>query len=955
MIKKYLMFALILLIIPLTLASSNIQFHPTDQLNKTTGIYWGNQSVTYILDGITSMFSNYLSINGSNSNQDIGIGIYNFSANYINATGFQVKGVQLNSTHIIDHDGHSIKDTFNHIINRGVSETITVSLTGGLDVEWTAGEVYDFSIEDFVKTDAGSGTLVSDQVNYLKYTGTSTLELQTSSSSGDEILIAKFSNWDGNIAGYREMSLIDASMSDTRRGLRIAFPNRIINGMSVSEDTDATNSLDVSMDAGKLIKDGIEERNPTAINSRTLPLIRLFHSGGDWTNDSNAEIDTIQYDDGNDLDNIPANKWTKAYFIYAHHQLGWVYPTTYYNTKAQAEAGALSPIPEGLAQTPKLTTVVYQQGDTDFSNAVWQDVRPGISEESFNIVTDHGDLAGLSDDDHPQYLLADGSRNMAGNLNLGVYNLTNATNLYVDHIAENEEGHGVVFDNDVDMGVSSNILIGDGTAKIGAFGDNDNRIAIDGGDTVIEWINSPEWFFVSGDAEIEFYTDNARTLKIRNEQGGSNAKANLDVQNNLIVGDDANIGGGVFASNINSTYGNFTTLTVTGTAYIGELTWNGNLDLGGNNITNVDWGNFTNLNVTRNIRAGATTILSTTEPQFKIGYDATKFISFSVSDAGITTIDTGSPSIIINKPVAVIGDIAGTGDITRTGGMVLTTDADHITHSLNAHQYIITDARDTTASPIWNTKRSRGTLESPSHLLSGDNVGRFYFRAWTSGIGYATYSAIKVMATENHYYISDFDKGFGMKMEFYTVPNGGQAATLGVKIDEDGGVYMPLVYNDANTSVGRNLRIQSDGRLVYETSSERYKENIRDITSDDTKGFYDIEPRIYDRIDESRTNEIGIIAEDLVKIFPQLTTNKTIIHYKKECEVLTEMVNGKLVNDTLCVNVIDYTEITDELETVELSRNEYLTILTSVIQEQKQDIDDLTARIKALEGGLTPN
>jgi len=341
----------------------------------------------------------------------------------ITASNYFVGDNLLNSTHIIDHDGHSIKDTFNHIFNRGVSETITVSLTGGLDIEWTAGEVYDPSVNGFVETDAGSGTLTSDQVNYLKYTGTSTLELQTSSSTSDEILVARFANWDGIIAGKREISLLDNLLSDTGRGLRIAFPNRIISGMSVSEDTDITNSLDVSMDAGQMIKDGINEVNPSAIDSRTTPIVRLFHSGGDWTNDTNAEIDTIQYDDGNDLANIPANKWVKAYFIYMPNKLGWIYPTAYYNTKAQAEAGALSTIPEGLALTPKLTTVIYQQGDTDFSNAEWQDVRPGISEESFNIVSDHGDLAGLSDDDHPQYLLADGSRSLTGNWDAG-YNIT---------------------------------------------------------------------------------------------------------------------------------------------------------------------------------------------------------------------------------------------------------------------------------------------------------------------------------------------------------------------------------------------------------------------------------------------------------------------------------------------------------------------------------------------------
>jgi len=42
-----------------------------------------------------------------------------------------------------DHNGHTVHDTFNHIMNRGKSSVITVSLTGGLRISWTTGEIYD--------------------------------------------------------------------------------------------------------------------------------------------------------------------------------------------------------------------------------------------------------------------------------------------------------------------------------------------------------------------------------------------------------------------------------------------------------------------------------------------------------------------------------------------------------------------------------------------------------------------------------------------------------------------------------------------------------------------------------------------------------------------------------------------------------------------------------------------
>ena len=340
---------------------------------------------------------------------------------------YMINGVQLDSDDIPDHDGHSVKDTFNHVINRGNVEEITITETGGLGINWTAGELYDSTSHSFFKTTAGSGTLTNNAVNYLKWVSGTGLTISTSTASNNEILLATFSVYDGNINGYRKTSIMDESIANTRRGLRTAFPNRIIKGMSVSEDTDGTNALDVSMSSGELIKDGIELRTPSAIYSRNTPLIRHFHTSGVWDSDTNAEINTIYYDTGTDLAAIPSNKWVKAYFIFMNGKIGFIYPSEYFSTKAQALEASLPVSPPGLESVPKLTAIVYQQGDTDFTSTTWQDIRPGISEESFNIVTDHGALAGLSDDDHPQYLLADGTRALTGDWNAGAHAIIAST------------------------------------------------------------------------------------------------------------------------------------------------------------------------------------------------------------------------------------------------------------------------------------------------------------------------------------------------------------------------------------------------------------------------------------------------------------------------------------------------------------------------------------------------
>ena len=44
-------------------------------------------------------------------------------------------------------------------------------------------------------------------------------------------------------------------------------------------------------------------------------------------------------------------------------------------------------------------------------------------------ITDHGELGGLADDDHLQYLLVDGTRAMAGALDMGAFAITNVGNV----------------------------------------------------------------------------------------------------------------------------------------------------------------------------------------------------------------------------------------------------------------------------------------------------------------------------------------------------------------------------------------------------------------------------------------------------------------------------------------------------------------------------------------------
>ena len=320
---------------------------------------------------------------------------------------------QINSDVIPDHNGHTIKDTFGYVLNRGKTSLSTITLTGGLGISWIEHEIFDPVSGTFITISAGSGNLTDNSPNFLLWVSGTTATIATSCCSGDDITLVQFDVYDGVIADYREASLSKETIANTRRGLRVIIPTFVVSGLGVTEDTDVTNALDVTMDSAEYWKDGIEHQTPVEIKSRNTAMVRHFHTAGVWGSDTNAEIDTANYNNpakigGQGLEAIPAQKWVKSYFIHHGGKIGWVYPVAYFTVEADAIAAALPPMPPGLVHVPKSTALVYQQGAAALPAAgtdYWQDIRPGKSQESFNIVTVHNLLGGLNAGDY-QHLTA---------------------------------------------------------------------------------------------------------------------------------------------------------------------------------------------------------------------------------------------------------------------------------------------------------------------------------------------------------------------------------------------------------------------------------------------------------------------------------------------------------------------------------------------------------------------
>ncbi|MHA1944426.1 MAG: hypothetical protein ACW96M_08525, partial [Candidatus Thorarchaeota archaeon] len=201
----------------------------------------------------------------------------------------------------------SVADYLNLITMDWVFEPPTISEEGGLNIQWSAGSVYHSADTEVHYFDARETNyaLTDDAVNYLYSIGTSTLQVSTTKPDpdSDEIEIAHVDVADGIIFGVHIESGIGEALSKTLQSLENAFPVIVTSGLIVSEDTDATNALDVAQTAGNYIEDMHELISTSQILSRNTPMRRWWKDGAgtDYTSDTNAEIDTTQYDNGGTL------------------------------------------------------------------------------------------------------------------------------------------------------------------------------------------------------------------------------------------------------------------------------------------------------------------------------------------------------------------------------------------------------------------------------------------------------------------------------------------------------------------------------------------------------------------------------------------------------------------------------------------------------------------------------
>ena len=313
----------------------------------------------------------------------------------------------IDGRHVYHKDGETVREYLDDIGHSGVLDAITLTDEGGLNISWTAGEVYTPGTPgDIVVTEAGSAACTDDAVNYLVWVSGTTLTLRTTPSAyATEVSVGHIQCQEGDIWELHTGPLISTSVPGIQGGGSALFSILVgadpLNGCLVTEDADATNPLDVSVSAGSYWHDAYDEHPVTQFDTRTAnTLIRCYIDGaGPQTWDFTAgqhSVDFANWNSGVTLIATSVNKYYRGMFLISEDNVFWIYGQAEYNTEAQAIAGPNPTVPPGIKLFPASVAYVYKSGEAAFAAAGsdrWIDARPMVGTAATGTVST-ADVAG---------------------------------------------------------------------------------------------------------------------------------------------------------------------------------------------------------------------------------------------------------------------------------------------------------------------------------------------------------------------------------------------------------------------------------------------------------------------------------------------------------------------------------------------------------------------------------
>ena len=153
---------------------------------------------------------------------------------------------------------------------------------------------------------------------------------------------------------------------------------------------------------------------------------------------------------------------------------------------------------------------------------------------------------------------------------------------------------------------------------------------------------------------------------------------------------------------------------------------------------------------------------------------------------------------------------------------------------------------------------------------------------------------------------------------------------------KNGEVRFPNAYGHTVGATNRDLYIDNTGKIGYVVSSQRYKEDIRDL--DNMSWIYDLRPVTFHYIeDATHSMQYGLIAEEVEDV------NADLVSYNSQGQVET-VAYSKLLTPMLKA-------LQEQNEQIRI-QNERIEMQDEIIKDQKENLLQKDADIKTLKSRL---
>ena len=327
---------------------------------------------------------------------------------------------------------HSVGVTTGGGITDDTDGTITVAAGTGL-IRATNSAVAQLLFTDWASEAGANVTLTDNDMNYIyvEYNSGSPQVVATTTERTDDhtnILLGTVhrSGTTLHITDTTKPIVGDHALRMIERMNEIQ-PFARVSGASISE----TGTRNFALTAGTFWE-GLTKFTTSAFDSSAAGTFRYYYRDGvgGWTEvTSQTQINNTQYDDGSGSLATLSNNRYGVHWVYLAQDddVYVVYGHGDYTLTQAEQASRLSSLPPHMAEDHArlVGKIVIQKSAATFAEVV----SAFTSVLEYAPPVDHGGLVGLSDDDHTQYTLADGTRAFTGDIDLGTNAITNVGNV----------------------------------------------------------------------------------------------------------------------------------------------------------------------------------------------------------------------------------------------------------------------------------------------------------------------------------------------------------------------------------------------------------------------------------------------------------------------------------------------------------------------------------------------